>query len=296
MSAAYKHADTAVFHAGALGDSVMIWPLLRALVAAGRTVAFAGASSKAQLAAEVLGVASVDGESAFCSALWRKEMKVADRFAGVNTVISLVADAESPAGATWLANAAAVFPKAEIVTAGAPGSDSRAALWARFDVARLGAVKPRSNPSGPLVMHIGAGSKEKRLPFEDWNRIASGLALVHGIRPVLIAGEVEVAQLSASTMRTFRDHLRGRVIADVHALCDLLLTTRVFVGADTGPTHLAAQLGIPTLALFGPTDPKVWAPSGPRTVVMAPPAPRAMEWLTGPGSTRVRDAILKLWQ
>ena len=73
MIAAYKHADTAVFHAGALGDSVMIWPLLRALVAAGRAVAFAGASSKAQLAAEVLGVASVDGESAFCSALWRKE-------------------------------------------------------------------------------------------------------------------------------------------------------------------------------------------------------------------------------
>lgn len=41
----------------------------------------------------------------------------------------------------------------------------------------------------------------------------------------------------------------------------------LFVGADTGPTHLAAALGVPTVALFGPTDPARFGPVGPRAAV-----------------------------
>jgi ADP-heptose:LPS heptosyltransferase len=39
---------------------------------------------------------------------------------------------------------------------------------------------------------------------------------------------------------------------------------RYFVGGDTGPTHFAAALGLPTLTLFGPTEPSQWAPLGER--------------------------------
>jgi len=42
----------------------------------------------------------------------------------------------------------------------------------------------------------------------------------------------------------------------------------LFVGADTGPTHLAAAAGTPTLALFGPTPPERYGPVGPRTAVL----------------------------
>ncbi len=42
----------------------------------------------------------------------------------------------------------------------------------------------------------------------------------------------------------------------------------LFVGADTGPTHLAAAAGAPTLALFGPTPPGRFGPVGPRTAVL----------------------------
>ena len=37
-----------------------------------------------------------------------------------------------------------------------------------------------------------------------------------------------------------------------------------FIGNDSGPGHLAAITGIPTLALFGPTDPARWRPLGPQ--------------------------------
>lgn len=48
------------------------------------------------------------------------------------------------------------------------------------------------------------------------------------------------------------------------AVARLAARAALFVGADTGPTHLAAAAGTPTLALFGPTDPARFGPAGPR--------------------------------
>ncbi len=42
----------------------------------------------------------------------------------------------------------------------------------------------------------------------------------------------------------------------------------VVIGGDTGPLHIAAALGIPTVALFGPTDPAIYAPLGPKNAVL----------------------------
>jgi heptosyltransferase-3 len=44
------------------------------------------------------------------------------------------------------------------------------------------------------------------------------------------------------------------------ALAGLIAKARVFVGPDTSVTHLAAATGCPAVALFGPTDPRLWGP------------------------------------
>lgn len=49
-------------------------------------------------------------------------------------------------------------------------------------------------------------------------------------------------------------------------LAHLLGLARVFVGTDCGPRHLAASLGVPTVTLFGPTDPVGWNPAAPSHV------------------------------
>ena len=49
----------------------------------------------------------------------------------------------------------------------------------------------------------------------------------------------------------------------VAQLCALLKRADMYVGGDTGVMHLAAFSGVPVLAIFGPTDPKVNAPFGP---------------------------------
>ncbi len=53
------------------------------------------------------------------------------------------------------------------------------------------------------------------------------------------------------------------VVGNVAGLVALLRRTDLFVGGDSGPTHLAAALAVPTVALFGPTDPARNGPWGP---------------------------------
>ena len=54
-------------------------------------------------------------------------------------------------------------------------------------------------------------------------------------------------------------------------LAAILARCRLFVGHDSGISHLAAAVGAPSLLLFGPTDPAVWAPANPQVRVL--PAP-----------------------
>lgn len=51
-------------------------------------------------------------------------------------------------------------------------------------------------------------------------------------------------------------------------LAALMKRSKLFIGNDGGPMHLAAAVGCPIVGLFGPTDPKVWGPRGPRTAVI----------------------------
>ena len=53
----------------------------------------------------------------------------------------------------------------------------------------------------------------------------------------------------------------------------LLAQARLYIGPDTAVTHLAAAVGTPTVALFGPTDPAVWAPRGNDVHLISAPAP-----------------------
>lgn len=58
---------------------------------------------------------------------------------------------------------------------------------------------------------------------------------------------------------------------DPAATARLAARSALFVGVDTGPTHLAAASGTPTVALFGPTDPARFGPVGPRTATLRGP-------------------------
>ncbi len=59
---------------------------------------------------------------------------------------------------------------------------------------------------------------------------------------------------------TFRIHVLRNL--DLPLVAAIISRSGLFIGNDSGITHMAAALGIPTVAVFGPTDPAVWAPRG----------------------------------
>ncbi len=92
--------------------------------------------------------------------------------------------------------------------------------------------------SGEIVIHSGSGSSKKNWPYfhELGRRVERAVPLPQNL-----------------TLPELSQYLRR---------------CRVYVGNDSGMTHLAAYLGCPTIALFGPTDPRVWGPIGRRARVI----------------------------
>lgn len=287
-----------VIHAGALGDHVLIWPLLRALgcVYGPASVLLACEVSKGRLASSELGVSWTSHEQPVLRSLWRDdgpgplEHELAQRhLADVSLVISFVAPGDSPVESSWRSHAARLL-NCEIIGIGPPGSPSRRAAWDRFRVHELGQLKAisRATDPGMILAHVGAGGTGKRWPIARFGKL-SRLLEPHELSLKYLAGEVERERLSPGE-RSWFTRRSGLFIDDLGHLADILRLARVYVGGDTGPTHLAAQLGVPTIAMFGPTDPAVWSPVGPRVRVLCPPAPTAMDWLE---AAPVASAILE---
>jgi heptosyltransferase-1 len=107
---------------------------------------------------------------------------------------------------------------------------------------------------GYALINPGAAWPNKRWPPERFGEVAAALADRHALLPLVSwgPGEEEVASLIVETS--------GRVamIAPPTSIGDLLALSRdarLMLSGDTGPLHLAAAVGTPIVALFGPTDP-----------------------------------------
>ncbi|MCR5878660.1 glycosyltransferase family 9 protein [Phenylobacterium sp. J367] len=162
---------------------------------------------------------------------------------------------------------AGIWPDAPTSPGTAPGPDL-SWIWKNHPAERPvpGAVKPR-----PYVMFVPGGSAhrpEKRWPVERYAELAR-ILYGRGFDIVIIGGPQETA-LAHSIQRTVpraRD-LTGRT--DFARIAILGAKAAMAVGNDTGPLHLAAAAGAPTVVLFsGASDPALSAPRGKVTVIQA---------------------------
>jgi len=112
------------------------------------------------------------------------------------------------------------------------------------------------------VIHPFSGSARKNWPLEKFRQLARGLE--RHMRVDWCAGPDDPP-------------LAGAVrIDNLYELARWLARARLYAGNDSGITHLAAAVGTPVLALFGPTNPEVWAPRGPNV--------RVVRWQTEPAA------------
>ena len=143
----------------------------------------------------------------------------------------------------------------------------------------------------PIVaFHPGSGSDKKNWPLENWIELGndwlgatvssrSGAFQAADLNKrrsgdrrslVVIAGEADGAQ-AAQLSREWRDRPVRFANNLALPLLAAVLEKTIFIGHDSGISHLAAAAGAHCILLFGPTDPDIWAPKGENVRVIRAP-------------------------
>jgi heptosyltransferase III len=281
-----------IFHSGGLGDFILTWPLGLAL---GRLypqsrIIYVTHASKGELAALVLGLDWRDAESSW-PALYADPANLNDNARRIITEAHSIFTFMASEGDAFYKNVTALAPEARIVTLQvAPPAEfsGHAAEYLVQQLSPLPAVsaavqqilasicnaglggRAGQKVQGPILIHPGSGGRSKCWPVGRFIRLIDDLGKAGKSVKVLL-GEVELERFSADEIRQLESAApvsRPANYVDLYAECAVAAG---FIGHDSGPAHLAGVMGLPVLALFGPSDPAVWRPLGPRVTVLHRP-------------------------
>lgn len=127
-----------------------------------------------------------------------------------------------------------------------------------------------------VLIHPGSGSRHKCVRPEV---LASVVQQLHtqGLVPLILEGPADQEPVShlLSQMPIQPPVLRSLSLGLV---AGILSRVELYIGHDSGITHLSALLGIPTVVVFGPTNPERWAPRGSQVVIVQGAPCRCLSW------------------
>jgi hypothetical protein len=252
---------TLVIRLGALGDAVLTLPALAHLVASGDDVTVLGVPASWAFLPAKGRLRIEDADAARWRSLFSGEaVEVARRF---DRAIVMLGTA---AGVDVLRQATISIIQIPPMRPGESGEHAARRLLRGVGGVTIDADAVHAliapDPHGEaydLVVHPGSGGKAKRWPADRF------AALARRFRSSLVLlgpAEADLAPVFDG-LAVAHDWPLRQVVATLAA-------AGAFVGNDSGVSHLASWL-CPTLALFGPTDPTVWSPAGPRAHVLAAP-------------------------
>jgi lipopolysaccharide heptosyltransferase II len=176
---------------------------------------------------------------------------------------------------------------ARLHIAASPADEAAAAaVWAGLVSAPADRSAPDRSATGARVVALAPGGgvnpgmalRAKRWPAASYAALGRRLVQERGATIVLVGGLDDAAlhRVVLDAMGVPAHDLAGRL--SLGALGALLRRCRLFVGNDSAPMHVAAAAGVPLVALFGPTNPAMYAPYTDRAIVITPDPP-------APGST-----------
>lgn len=142
---------------------------------------------------------------------------------------------------------------------------------ARRGEVRAGVLKGRIRPDKPLaVLHPGSGSRQKCWPLDDFVSLADSLG-VSGWSAVFLLGPVEAERFSAAEITSLRGASPLFCDCALAEAAALLAVADLYIGNDSGMSHLAAAVGTRTIAIFGPTEACLWGPLGKHVLCVTSP-------------------------
>ncbi len=124
------------------------------------------------------------------------------------------------------------------------------------------------HPGG--AVNPGATLLSKRWPAERFGQLASELVHRHGASVVVVGADSDRDAVQATidfTDATVTDLSARLSIPELAAICE---RANLYVGNDSGMSHLASAVGTPTVTIFGPTSPAMYRPLGPNAEICSP--------------------------
>ena len=142
---------------------------------------------------------------------------------------------------------------------------SLAARSAGIDGPAVAALLQGLGPQPLAAIHPGSGgfSQARRWESTKWAVVADALVLRYGAQIVLVGTENDGAEAVQAAMTSPAFNLAGQTT--LPELAAVLARCALFLGADSGVMHMAAAAGVPTLALFGPSNHLAWGPWTPES-------------------------------
>ena len=262
---------TLVVHSGGIGDFLLMCPAMVQLAAEG-PVEILGRPERAALAV-VGGMAerAHDIEAVGFESVFSEPVEKFRRFlAPFDRAIVWMRD-DHGAIATAFQNCR--VPDVRVFTGVPPDDWSEHASRYYLDQIGMKDVAPFRLDIAPgpvqrdVIIHPGSGSPKKNWPLANFQKLAQALE-TRGRKVTWCLGPAE----EKLELPSGPDMLR---CADLVALARELAAAKTYVGNDGGITHLAAAVGCAVTAIFGPTNPRVWAPRG-RNVRIIHGAPSAI--------------------
>ena len=292
-----------VLHAGALGDCVLTLHVVRALKSTGEDTSIAMAArspivrwaKKVGLLDEALDLEQVAGR-----ALYHPDTPPPDDavefFSQFDLVVSFLGGPSEAVSArlTTLCRAAAVAidPRPTestlhrgvhitrqwthaIRSAGLEAADPSDVRWSlppsTQDSWRTRLANRLGAPSTRIALcHPGSGGLAKCCPVVALQQLITVLT-DRGWTGAWMIGPDEIERFGSSYRERLESSAPVIYEESVEHAAELACGAQLYIGNDAGMTHVAAIAGVPTIGLFGPTDPRVWRPLGSATIVVAFP-------------------------
>lgn len=134
-----------------------------------------------------------------------------------------------------------------------------------------------------VSLQTGAGHPDKQVSQEHWEKVAR-ILVDKGVRTVVVGGPSDPKLM----VNGVEDKVGKLSLLDT---VGLVAGSAVHVASDTGTGHIAAAYGVPTVSVFGPTDPVLYAPKGPKSRVL-----RKSEDVHSVGAAEIAEAVLQFWE
>jgi heptosyltransferase-2 len=268
-----------VVRGGALGDFVLTLPLIQALREAfpAARVVVVGNPANARLAVDV---EPVDADSVEWTRMYTPAGPadaLIDLFANCRLLVAFLPGAAQSEPSVYLENLRSLCGNLRIGDPHPEPGQTRHMVERLLDPLHNHRGLPdsltpkitlpiRPPPEDLVILHPGSGGRYKCWPPVRFAELLTHLE-AQGHKVAILWGPAE-----ESRRGEFPPSLWAKATMlsppTPWALANILAAARLYIGNDTGPGHVAAAVGCPTISVFGPTDARLWCPLGPNAKVL----------------------------